>query len=95
MSKHICDCGAEYSNLDALLACQNANHGLPNNPSARLTKKQFRNALCILRSIDAHELGDPPWWPQFQADPYDFYLRCDYEREQLIWFVVEARMVPA
>jgi hypothetical protein len=27
MSKHECDCGARYSNLDALLACQNANHG--------------------------------------------------------------------
>lgn len=24
--KHICDCGATYSNLDALYACQNANH---------------------------------------------------------------------
>ena len=29
MTKHECDCGAVYSNLDALMACQNANHGLP------------------------------------------------------------------
>jgi hypothetical protein len=26
--KYECDCGARYSNLDALLACQNANHGV-------------------------------------------------------------------
>lgn len=27
--QHECDCGRRYSNLDALLACQNANHGGP------------------------------------------------------------------
>lgn len=26
---HECDCGARYSNLDALMACQNSNHGRP------------------------------------------------------------------
>lgn len=25
---HECDCGRVYSNLDALMACQNANHGI-------------------------------------------------------------------
>jgi hypothetical protein len=24
---HECDCGARYSNLDALMACRNSNHG--------------------------------------------------------------------
>src|SRR5215469_10695327 len=26
---HVCDCGIRYSNLDALMACQSANHGIP------------------------------------------------------------------
>ncbi len=34
MSKHECDCGAVYSNLDALLACQNANHGARRKPES-------------------------------------------------------------
>jgi hypothetical protein len=59
-----------------------------------MTRQQFRDALCILRSIDAHELGDPQWWPQFRDDPYLFYLRCDDKREALIWAVVEARSHP-
>lgn len=29
---HVCDCGKRYSNLDALTACQKANHGLPVKP---------------------------------------------------------------
>lgn len=39
-----------------------------------MTFAQFHNALRILRSIDAHELGDPDWWPQFREDPYGFLI---------------------
>jgi hypothetical protein len=59
-----------------------------------MTKQEFRNALCILRSIDAYELGDPDWWDQFTADPHMFYLLSDNKREQVIWSVIEARSRP-
>ena len=57
-----------------------------------MTEHQFRNGLCILRSIDSHELDDPVWYPEFRDDPYLFFMRSDDERADLIWQVVTVRL---
>lgn len=50
-----------------------------------MTKGEFDNGLRLLRSIDARELGNPEWWPQFRDDPYGYFVRgpdCDAD---VIW----------
>jgi hypothetical protein len=46
---------------------------------------QFHNGLRILNSIDAHELGDPAWWPQFRDGPPRFLLSADDPTTEIIW----------
>lgn len=58
-----------------------------------MNKREFHNALRILRNIDHHEV---PWmsrekWREFRSFPHNFCIRCsdaDYDR---IWAVIEAR----
>ncbi len=38
--RYVCDCGASYGNLDALMACQNGNHGNP-----RFGEQAMRDAV--------------------------------------------------
>jgi hypothetical protein len=60
MSKHECACGAVYSNLDALLACQNANHGLPRfRPMAAgfITQETDGGMLIILQDKRNREIA--------------------------------------
>jgi hypothetical protein len=65
MSTHECDCGARYSNLDALLACQNANHGrgsLGRDPIAQIMNDCFETAAKACEI-----LGDQDEWPMSNA----------------------------
>lgn len=57
-----------------------------------MTVDQFHNAIRLLYSIDSDELGDPSWWPQFRENPPDFFIRCDDERAEKIWGVMERQM---
>jgi len=62
-----------------------------------MTRLSFRNAICILRSIDGWEL-----YPaisaerarKFMADPVGFFLRADDATAEAIWRVVESRLPP-
>jgi len=56
-----------------------------------MTRDQFHNALRIIRSIDSHELGDPPWWEKFRDSPIEFFIRCDDESADKIWNVILKR----
>lgn len=62
-----------------------------------MTFGEFRNALCILASIDEHELvevgalGGRWTWQSFTHDPFRFIVRCDDERAVKIWSIVERR----
>lgn len=67
---------------------------------------EFRNALCILTSIDAHELveagvlgrpglGRAGMWNDFLANPYRFLLRADDETAAKIWSIIERRSRPS
>jgi hypothetical protein len=62
---------------------------------------EFRNALCILRSTDRHEvdatLGRPMTgeeWQAFRSNPSLFFLRADDQMMAAIWAVIEARSAP-
>lgn len=50
-----------------------------------MTFEEFHNGLRLLRSIDAHELGDPEWWPEFRTDPYCFFILCDDKAAEIIF----------
>lgn len=64
-----------------------------------MTRLEFRNRLCILRSIDRHELvqagvmgaDDPTMWNAFVNDPERFFLLCEDHRAEKIWRVIERR----
>lgn len=66
-----------------------------------MTFKEFRNALCILRSIDMHELVEAgvlepnrdSRWLDFQSDPYEFLLRADDETTDKLWTLMIKRGV--
>jgi len=55
--------------------------------------EEFHNGLRILRSIDAFELGNPPWYRDFVIDPYTFFIQCADETAELIWHVMLKRGV--
>jgi hypothetical protein len=50
-----------------------------------MAKDEFHNALRILISLDAHELGYPPWWDNFCEDPFVFLIRAQDETVDRIW----------
>ncbi len=56
-----------------------------------MTINEFHNGLRILRSIDAHELGNPDWWPEFRRDPYWFFIMCGDDDAAKIWDVMVRR----
>ncbi len=72
-----------------------------------MTFKEFRNALCILRSIDRHELvvagvlqpsledrqTRDSRWLDFRHDPYEFLLRADDETTDKLWALMIKRGV--
>lgn len=56
-----------------------------------MTFAEFHNGLRLLNSIDAHELGNPDWWPTFRKDPYLFLICAGDERADIIWAAMETR----
>lgn len=50
-----------------------------------MTFSEFHNGLRLLRSIDAHEIGNPVWWRVFRDDPYKFFILCNDRQAQTIW----------
>lgn len=54
---------------------------------------QVQNAIRILHSIDAHELGNPDWWPEFRADPTRYLIHCSDKTAKAIWAVMVQRGV--
>ena len=62
-----------------------------------MDKREFRNLLCILHSIDGWEL--PQTWSEesikkFLRDPTSTFLRSDDERSDEIWKAILARAAP-
>jgi hypothetical protein len=68
-----------------------------------MTRLEFRNRLCILRSIDRHELVgagildayDEPMWVVFAKDPARWFLLRDDETAEKLWQLIERRALPA
>jgi hypothetical protein len=68
-----------------------------------MNRHDLRNALCCLRFIDMHQLveagviddGDGKAWQRFSSNPEAFYLRCDDDRQQKLWGLIERQMVVA
>jgi hypothetical protein len=68
-----------------------------------MTRLEFRNRLCILRSIDRHELveagvigaNDFTMWCLFATDPYRWFVLRDDETAEKLWRLVESRAYPA
>ena len=56
-------------------------------------KRQFRNRICILRSIDRHEVPTltDRQWERFRKDPYLGYLRLDEPGEAAVWDALRLR----
>ena len=60
-----------------------------------LTKRQWLNIYCILRSLDLHELdgGMPGFdWESFRDDPHQYFLKCPSSVSDMIWDAVKRRM---
>lgn len=68
-----------------------------------MTQRDLRNCLCILMSIDRHELvaagvdtmREQRAWASFVANPYLWYLKASDADADRIWAIVERRMAPA
>lgn len=64
-----------------------------------MTFREFRNGLCILRSIDMHELVEAgvlepnrdSRWLDFQSDPHEFLLRADDSTTAKLWALMQRR----
>lgn len=58
-----------------------------------MTQNEFRNALCLISSIDAHELKGvaPETAAKFVANPVRVFLRADDETAAAIWAAMVAR----
>ena len=55
---------------------------------------EFRNALCILRSIDFHEVSgfmSDEQWRSFRAAPGDFFVRADDSMADKLWRIIQRR----
>jgi hypothetical protein len=67
-----------------------------------MTRLEFRNRLCILRSIDRHELveagvlaaDDVSMWNVFAVDPYRWFLLRDDDTAEKLWRLIERRATP-
>ncbi len=66
-----------------------------------MTFQEFRNGLCILRSIDQHELAEAgileqtnayiEEWCRFRDHPVDWLLRADDETTDKLWALMQRR----
>lgn len=53
---------------------------------------RFMNALRILKSLDAHEVGlEGSRWLKFRDDPVGFLIRADDSTANAIWLAIESR----
>ena len=63
----------------------------------RTAQQDFRNRLCILRSIDSWELDDAgvdlsnAEWQAFRDNPYRAYLTLSDDDEARVWAIIERR----
>jgi hypothetical protein len=61
----------------------------------KMNKREFRNLLCLLHSIDSWELP-AEWSPDAQSaflrDSVDFFLRSDDVRSDAIWRAMMIRI---
>lgn len=66
-----------------------------------MTLREFRNALCVLHSIDRYELveagvikSDAPdeWWQGFRDYPVQTFLRMDDDKAEKLWALMQRRM---
>lgn len=68
-----------------------------------MTRLEFRSRLCILTSLDCHELvragviaaNDEAMWRSFAADPYRWFILCDDKTAEKLWRLIETRAYPA
>lgn len=68
-----------------------------------MTRLEFRNRLCILRSVDRHELveagvmgdDDLTKWNTFLRDPVGFFVVCEDHRAEKLWRLIESRAYSA
>ena len=60
-----------------------------------MTLRELHNCMAVLRSIDGYEL---PWSAEtnqaFLKNPYDFFLRSDDQRQELLWAIIQRRLKP-
>ena len=56
-------------------------------------KRRFRNRLCILRSIDRHEVPGltDTQWQRFRDNPYMGFLQLDDDGEAEVWAALRKR----
>ena len=65
-----------------------------------MTFREFRNALCILASIDEHELVEvgirlsKGAWDDFARNPWRYIVRADDGTAAKIWSIIERRSKP-
>jgi hypothetical protein len=71
-----------------------------------MTRLEFRNLICVLRSIDRYELveagviggmdhdTDLFAWTSFQANPYEWFVRADDDTAEKLWRLMQRRANP-
>jgi hypothetical protein len=67
-----------------------------------MNRHDLRNCLCVLHSIDMHELvragvirdGDGKAWQAFASNPERFFLRLDDARAEALWGLVARQLQP-
>ena len=61
-----------------------------------MTQHEFLNRLRSLWNIDGWQLPElnSERWAKFQADPAQFFIRCDDAQAAAIWREIEKRQTP-
>ena len=67
-----------------------------------MTKAEFRDALCVLRSIDCWELEEAgvfdnierrdSVWPEFRDDPFRTFILLPEKMAEKVWSIIERQM---
>ena len=52
----------------------------------------FERGIKLIHNIDAQEIGNPSWYPQFRDNPVEFYLRADDLKQLAIFEAMLARV---
>ena len=68
-----------------------------------MNRHDFRNAICCLHNIDAHQLvasgiihdSDGKAWQRFASNPEAFFLRLDDARAEALWGLVARQLQPS